>query len=352
MGVRSHPNPKRGVANHRGATEHDVTTYLRAGAAQGVAFAVGAAVFLLCAVGLVSLCGDHAKAALLSSWARCVVLSQLVRDIGAKADHKVAFGRDGWLFYRRELQYLYRPWPRANPLVVQKVDSLLRTIGTQLILVPIPSKLDVYPEMFMGVSFEGDICRRRADAVNYFRKSSICTVDLLNALRCHGESVTYDPDDTHWNARGRAVAARTIADTILARGFAKGSLRLWSRDSVIEQCGDLQRLLDPNCDPRTSKKATICILSEAGTYRDVDTAQVVLVGDSFVGEGRPWGGHLGALLAEQLRVSTWTYPSRQGGEDGPVLIRNLLLKRRAPPKVVVWAFVSRVLSRPIQPFPD
>lgn len=94
-------------------------------------------------------------------------------------------------------------------------------IGEKLRLVIIPDEYQVNDALFAQLAgdepdaFDRAIPQRRL--AEFLRTRGIPFLDLTPALRAaESEGSTYKPRDTHWNARGNAVAARAIADWLLA----------------------------------------------------------------------------------------------------------------------------------------
>ncbi len=173
-------------------------------------------------------------------------LFRALRDTGAKAIE----GYHGWLFYRPGVQYL----TEADRMEVGPSDSIwasppthqtrrdsaveaivtyrnqLRQRGIELLIVPVPGKASVYPDL---------LTHRFADHAELFRsptedlleeldQQGIATVNLFEAFRKareHGGSSGlrkpyYLACDTHWTPRGVRVAAKAMAEGLAQLDWA------------------------------------------------------------------------------------------------------------------------------------
>lgn len=133
----------------------------------------------------------------------------------SSAEDSVLLGREGWLFYRETLPgYLHTErlsdrqlYGAAHTLAL--VQEYAESKGASLLFTVAPNKCSLYPEYLpmVGAPLEGedDIDRLlpllEAEGVPY--------ADLFSAFRARDE-VLYHRLDSHWNARGAALAHDTV----------------------------------------------------------------------------------------------------------------------------------------------
>jgi hypothetical protein len=213
------------------------------------------------------------------------VLFASLRDMGSQA----LLGSERWLFYRPGVRYLLegdRPEPiedhsvRLEPTRDEsRRDSVLRAIvryrdqlqtrGIGLVVMPVPEKSSVYPDM---------LTRRAETQLDRFRSP---TEDLLAALGSHGvETIDlftlfrearradsagsieplYLAQDTHWTPTGAKLAADTVAARLRALGFVSKTPRKYaSREVAVERFGDvLQMIQIPGMEDYFSGQTVQC----------------------------------------------------------------------------------------------
>ncbi|MEE2777825.1 MAG: hypothetical protein VYE73_13810 [Acidobacteriota bacterium] len=202
-----------------------------------------------------------------------------------------------------------RPWePTISPDPVAALvdfDRRLRDRGIHLIVVPVPVKPTLAPQLFAG-----------ADAVPPIHNESFPT--FLGQLADKGID-TLDPTatlveqedaflatDTHWTPAGMEAVAAALAAHIDALDLTRGRLQLSTlRPTPITATGDIVRLLDL---PETSQRypdqtvTTQRVEVRGRAWRPDRSATILLLGDSFANiysdPSLGWGASAG--LAEHL----------------------------------------------------
>ncbi|MGQ0554039.1 MAG: alginate O-acetyltransferase AlgX-related protein [Planctomycetota bacterium] len=103
-------------------------------------------------------------------------------------------------------------WKRT----LEILDELRSAIGERLRVVILPDEFQVNDALWAavvgeeGARFERDLPQHRLTA--YFAEHGVPCLDLLPALRAaEPQGATYQIRDSHWNARGNAVAAEALA---------------------------------------------------------------------------------------------------------------------------------------------
>jgi hypothetical protein len=241
-----------------------------------------------------------------------------VGDTGAKA----VMGRDGWLFYRPDVQYLIEPdrpdgggnegiWVQHASGTYQ--DSVVRTIvrfrdqlkerGIELLVVPVPGKPSVYPDMLWRTAGGKGFYSPTLAFIQKLQRHGVEVVDLGTRFhRVRDEKPADDPyylaRDTHWTPKGAKLAAETVAGRLRSLGWAPPpTLELRTRKVRVKRYGDVLEIIqtrgappafpaeEVECEQVVDDIGGLLAASDAerpGTYRypSGDTSILVL-GDSF-----------------------------------------------------------------------
>ncbi len=289
----------------------------------------------------------------------------LLGDAGEKA----LVGRDGWIFYRPALQYLTeRPPPElpntapGEPLqAILAFRDQLAARGIRLLVVPVPNKGSIYPEMLTGRADRGSVvvCRRSQELLDGLKAADVEVVDLFAAFRRakqRPENRNPDPlylrQDTHWSPAGLAVAAVAVAERIKERGWARpGALRYRQKPVRLERVGDLFEMLRvPQIERHAAPEKILCrqvVRDQTGAlYEDTPDAEILILGDSFLRvyeRDEPQAAGFIAHLARELGQPLTSIVNDGGAST---LVRQELYRRGellANKKLVIWEFVERDL---------
>jgi len=292
-----------------------------------------------------------------------------------QGNEKVVVGRNGWLFYRQEVEMVTGPGflsrkaapergtekDRAKPAdpVAAIVDfhRRLRARGIHLVFVPIPVKPFIYPEevwpgypVSAGPAWNAD----RDAFLRRLGEAGVETVDVTDDLwRAKGGADLYLRNDTHWTPRGLGVAADRIAAGVrpCLEGIPREDFAI--RREVVTGAGDLRRSLEvrpwAGLVPSQTVEIERILQEGGGGIRGGDDAPVLLLGDSFTNvysrKELEWGegAGLGEQLAARLGVRVQVIAIDGGGATAvreTVAARPSALRRK---KVVVWACSARDL---------
>ena len=210
------------------------------------------------------------------SWPRQRLLPRLQRLLTGRlglGNEQAYPGRDGWLYYRPDVDHLtgsgflapavlarrarggdaWEDAPQPDPVIaLLDLQRQLSATGTRLVVMPTPVKPAVRPEPLAG---------RRAPAVpvrnpswREFRRrleaAGIEVVDPAPALVAL-EGDRYLRTDTHWRPGAREAAASLLAEVIepdLGAAGAEFSCR--RRPVVVEGLGDIAVMLRLGSDQR------------------------------------------------------------------------------------------------------
>lgn len=304
----------------------------------------------------------------------------LSTKLGA-GNEQVYLGRDRWLFYRPDVDYVTGPpfldariaAHRANAAAVQPdpikaiVDfrDQLAARGIDLLLLPVPPK----------TSIEGDRLSFQARAEEILENESFSEFKrqlaaakarvfdpaplLMDRKAGSNDLPQYLEQDTHWRPEAMEFVAQRLAwfVTGVEPKGATGPLAIVSVQ--ISGRGDIARMLklssqDQNIDtPQTVPIRQV--MERDNPWRSSRDAQILLLGDSFAnifslaalgwGESAGLAEHLSAALEGRpidtiLRNSDAAFATRE------ILSRELARgrDRLAGKKLVIWQFAARELA--------
>ncbi len=239
---------------------------------------------------------------------------------------KAVKGRDGWFFYKPEVQYLIErsrgresssgrsqqvkgpvaeeedsrpllplPEVRDDPAsVIVSFRDQLAARKIALLVVPAPNKASVYPEMLSaraGASGE-PVSRSTRKLLEQLEAAGVEVVDLF-AVFAKAKAETppdrrvalYLARDTHWSPEGMHLAARAVAQRVLQRGWVeRGTARFDLRPVTVKRRGDvLQMTRVPQIERRFPPEEIVCSQvirsGEKGVRTLFPGEEVIVLGD-------------------------------------------------------------------------
>ncbi len=282
------------------------------------------------------------------------------------AGEKAVLGRRGWLFYRQSVNYLIErqtgtsAGETADPLpAIRSFRDQLQALGIRLLVVPVPNKESVYPEM-LARRAEGAgviVCEQTRRLLEELQTSGIEYVDLFEEFRrARQEEPSANPrwlylsQDTHWSPMGARLAAAAVARRVLAGSTVKRGNRPYVERSVsVRRLGDLVQMLQvPHIERALEPESLECLQvleSATGTpYHDSPASDVLILGDSFLRifeDDEPGSAGLIAHLARELGQPLTTIVNDGGAST---LVRQALSRRPALlllKRLVIWEFAER-----------
>jgi alginate O-acetyltransferase complex protein AlgJ len=277
-------------------------------------------------------------------------------------------GADGWLFFRKEISYMFggdlsKQPEDKNPLPhIVEFKKMCDDRNIDLLFVVVPNKSDVYFEKLY------DAIPRSVTLVNpYGRKflrdlqeSGVEVIDLLplflKAKRDDQKSFEslYQKQDTHWTNRGLQIAAAAIADRIKEYSWfpeaKKSAISFLIHDTTFLRLGDIVDKLPENRRgdyPPAMLQASQIRTSDGKLFQQNNRcAPLLLIGDSFTGvfelvdcKSAGIGANIAALTSLPVDIITsW------GG--GP-LVREKMLRARSNDlgfkRLIIYMMVARDL---------
>lgn len=298
-------------------------------------------------------------------------------------------GKNGWLFFAPELRHIAagKFWgaeaarvsqssfaANADPLpAIIDFKQQLDRAGIELLLVPVPPKAIVYPDMLWDkAAAKGAVPRLDVSHQAFYdqlNQSGLRVLDLtseLMASRSDAQGPTYCKQDTHWSGRATVLAARRIASTIANREWLQNKTKRsytqqWKRvriagdlwpgpeSGIVQETVPLRFVGSPvNVKPGSRTQTAKATLQPIATDRN---SPVLLLGDSHTLVFHE-GGDMhakGAGLPDQLALELGFPVDLIGVRgSGATPARTTLMRRaRTNPnylkgkKLVIWCFSAR-----------
>ena len=299
-------------------------------------------------------------------------------------NEQVWLGRERWLFYRPDVEYLTGPpflaperleerrregreWetppqPDPRPAIVEFARQL-DARGIALVVMPTPVKPAIHPEKLAaayGAPIEnpsyGAFIRDLEDAgILVFDPT-----DAIVAVRRRDDRAMYLATDTHWRPEIVELVADRLAAFLVDRAGLPPTPPVGhtAAPAEIAHAGDLTMMLDLPRGQRLYPPDRVLVRRitdpDGRPWRSSRSAGVLLLGDSFSNiyslASMGWGDAAG--FAEQLSFALHQPIDRiVQNDDGAyatraVLRRDLLARpdRLAATRVVVWQFAARELA--------
>jgi hypothetical protein len=296
-------------------------------------------------------------------------------------NERVYRGRDGWLFYRPDVEYVtgrgfldqaqlrrrvaaapeWTAPPQPDPReAIARFKRDLEARGITLIVMPTPLKPGVHPEMLAGryadttgalqnPSYRAFVDDLRRDGVLVFDAS-----EALAAARLSGPQ--YLLTDTHWRPETMEGVAELLGSFIAAHArlpaAADPGYRLDRPE--VRNTGDVVRMLDLPVDsplfPSEAVWLRRILQPDGSPWRSSRDADVFVLGDSFSNiyslESMGWGTSAG--FAEQLSYTLRRPIDRLvQNDEGAFATRAMLLRdpdRLNGKRVVIYQFAARELA--------
>jgi alginate O-acetyltransferase complex protein AlgJ len=236
---------------------------------------------------------------------------QLLSGRLGAGNERVYVGRDGWLFFRPDVEYLTGrgfleedvlrrriakaselttlPQPDPRPAILE-FHRQLAARGVTLVLVPAPVKPGVHPEKLASGVGSGTAVQNPSydDWRAWLQANGILVFDpapILTAARQSGSQ--YLATDTHWRPEGMELVAERLAAFVQqhVRFGAAPERRFTIEEREITNAGDTVVMLDLPASQRryAAEKVVISRVLEpdGGAWRSDRNADVLVLGDSF-----------------------------------------------------------------------
>ena len=161
---------------------------------------------------------------------------------------EVILGSDGWYFYSETLD----DWQAVNTMTDREILAAARTLalmqeycesqGVTFLFTAAPNKNSLYGEYMPARYAAGDTADKNLTRLTAaLADAEVSYADLYAALS-ESDEILYRKQDSHWNARGAALAGDTIL-TALGLDFDPFFDEAWT--AVYEEVGDLYEIVYP-----------------------------------------------------------------------------------------------------------
>jgi hypothetical protein len=319
-----------------------------------------------------------------SQWLLPRVQTVLTGALGV-GNEQACVGRDGWLFYRPDVEYITGPAffdpaemkRRAAKSGIQPdpvsaiVDfrNQLHARGIDLIIMPVPVKPTIDSEMLSGktnaggalqnASFAGFIERLAKEGVHVFDPTEL----LMQRKRALGGQPLYLQTDTHWRPETMEAVVQGLAKfpsvdlpSLSEAGSQSAALRVL--DKKISGLGDIATMLRLPKTQRVFPLQSVTIHQitlDTGLWHPEKDAPVLLLGDSFSNiyslNGMGWGESAGFAEHLSRALGRRAIDCIVRNSNGAFATREILSQelargrdRLAGKKLVVWEFAARELA--------
>lgn len=305
---------------------------------------------------------------------------------------KAVLGSNGWMFYKPDIEYLYKPSVtdsrskvvdyNSKPLqddpieVISDFKKQLDGMGIELLIMIVPGKPSIYPDLLNPDIRNPDpqSLSHSLQIMQILNSRGINVVNLFDPFlearkqdSVYGDSL-YLQTDTHWKNRGPRIAASVTADVIKQMPWFNE--KIYSTEYVIDTVevfrnGDIGvmtklpefkiRALQLNLPLEKTKCHQVYsvtrddsgqILSKELYRDDYRKSRILILGDSFsriyqTDEPRSagWISHLAFELSEPMASIV-----SDGGAS--TIVRETLARKASllkGKKLVIWEFVERDL---------
>jgi hypothetical protein len=286
-------------------------------------------------------------------------LQRLPRQVKAVA------GSDGYLFYQNSLKYvvggdLEKQRKGKNPLpIIVEFKRQLEQRGVDFLFVPVPTKLEVYPE-----KLEPAVSKPSEAIVNpYLRKFllALCkqgveVVDLLPAFlsgKAKDGEPLYQHQDTHWTDRGLRLAADLLSARIREYPWypelARQRRAFGLRETSFTRFGDLHSRL-PEAEQKKYTPETLVahqvLRGDEQPYDDDPDSPIVLLGDSFTAVYQLMDAEHAGVSAHLARGIGYPLDLVMSYGGGPNVRQKLLRQgweSLSGKRLVIWMMTARDL---------
>ena len=300
----------------------------------------------------------------------------------AVGNERVYAGREGWLFYRPDVEYVTgRPFldpaqlrrrieaapewtappaPDPRPAIIRFKQDL-EARGIVLIVMPTPMKPGVHPEM-MAARLAGatDVIHNASYRafVDDLKAAGVLVFDPSQSMATARQAgAQYLVTDTHWTPETMEATAGLVAGVVSTAATLPtlpdpGYL---VERTQVQGTGDTAKMLDLDNPAALFPPETIwlrrVLQPDGSLWRSSREADILLLGDSFSNifslESMGWGTSAG--LAEQLSFALRRPVDRLVQNDEGAFATRAMLQREPArlqgKRVVIYQFAARELAQ-------
>lgn len=285
---------------------------------------------------------------------RLAAATSVLLCMAAQAAPSVIEGRDGWLFAGWESgDKIDRAMLASNVKLLQEAQAMLAARNIALLVMVVPSKAPLYPQLLpAGAAISAEVARRYDEVLAQLEKAGVASFDDRGVLRAVEGSPAEGGDgarqtafyrsDYHWTAWSAEASAAAVARLIASRwplppSDSPGSaLGAWTNDrhygdlaANFMSAEDRKRIGRDNYTVRTTPEAGAGLLDGA-------PPQVLVVGNSFVQPYLGFPQKLSNALGQPVGL-TWNPGNISPWKTLLDAVANPAFVQHKP-KVLVWQF--------------
>jgi alginate O-acetyltransferase complex protein AlgJ len=268
----------------------------------------------------------------------------------------VVVGQDGWLFSSEEYRVSDNEAERLQEAVdvIAAVQDQLAKQGTDLLVLPLPAKAEIYREYTPYPDLSDRMGSRYAAFRDSLAARNVRTIDARAALLgAKSEVQVFLKGDTHWSPQGATIVAEATAKAAGPLGGA--TLFTLSETKKLPVEGDLTKfIISPQyasyvrlAPEQVTVMSASAPASEAADALDIfggEPVEVALVGTSY-SANENWS--FGPSLMAALGADIVNFAEEGRGPFAPMAeYLDSDLVRQTPPKLVIWEFPVRYLTDP------
>jgi hypothetical protein len=310
--------------------------------------------------------------------------AQLLMTRWLGAGNELAYvGRDGWLFYRPDVEYAtgagfldhatqrrraskadeWTAPPQTDPrTAIVQLKADLEARGIQLIVMPTPVKASLHPERLSSRAGDARLPVHNpsyAAFVEDLRNSGVAVFDpaevMIDAMRATS-APQYLATDTHWRPEAMEAVAERLAEFVRMRvQLPPVDASYQTHGTEVQRLGDIADMLDlPETQSLFVPEAVAIrrvVDARGEPWRPARDADVLVLGDSFSNiyslASMGWGDSAG--LIEHLSFALQRPVDRiVQNDNGAHATREALHRegsaRLAGKRVVIYQFATRELA--------
>jgi alginate O-acetyltransferase complex protein AlgJ len=294
-------------------------------------------------------------------------------------NERVYVGREGWLFFRPDVEYLtgrgfleedvlkrrvakaseltVLPQPDPRPAILE-FHRQLAGRGIALVLVPTPVKPGVHPEHLTGRESASVIQNPSyAALIEELRKNGVLVFDPSRVLaEGRPTGAQYLATDTHWRPEAMEIVAQRLAAFVTQHvPLPAADQRFTIAEQEITNAGDTVAMLDLPAGQRRYPPEKVLISrvlgADGAAWRSDRSADVLLLGDSFSNiyslASMGWGDAAG--FAEHVSYALGRPLDRIVQNDAGAFATREQLQRSGAARLdgkraVIWQFAARELA--------
>ncbi len=230
----------------------------------------------------------------------------------------------------------------------------LEELGMDLILMPIPTQSDLYPERFAATTGLTHPNPERTKLMQNLMQAGVEVLDLVPVFKGYNSpDPLFIPTDIHWNTPAIRLAAAELAKRLKnydsVKSYQTDQAPFTTKtDRISYKNGSFLR--NANETLRNSSTGNPMVLrdtiraSSGAIYDDYDSkTPVLIIGDSFAHIFAYTGGDLAGQLARDLGIPVARISKGGAGPYAPRLFASQTSGQMESRRVIIWAFSSEFL---------